>query len=370
MKVACLEKENTKLKRKELQKKDINCENDDDGLESEEPFEDCNIQFPLSVTRMKTISHVAPQIDLMCLPTANSQWPVHISHSAFLTQPPQPPSPQEGLALGANMDGTSNFTDMDTFGAGSGTSEFPNSSNPATPATNKRVRPAASDDDNQSESSSGSKRAWLDNVLSDSPDGSAPPKEKKIPQFAVGYVNGGKPKAADYEGVVQALLLRAMHEYESHIVGVSHYPDSANQSKWAKICWREACRVAVEDYGMTEWMLKMIKSWGSQICGELVSVIRSEVASCYGFNSDTSHAKVVRQNHKLYDTLVLNSTFTYKNTKDREGYAQNKIFGILIQDAWFSSGSKSKGIVFEKYFNPISLETLALLFTMVKFCIE
>ncbi|KAF8219802.1 hypothetical protein L208DRAFT_1337754 [Tricholoma matsutake] len=259
---------------------------------------------------------------------------------------------------------------MDTFGAGSSTLEFPNYSNPATPATNKCVRPAASDDDNQSESSSGSKCAWLDNVSSDSPDGSAPPKEKKIPQFAVGYVNGGKPKAADYEDVVQALLLHAMHEYESHIVGVSHYPDSANQSKWAKICWREACRVAVEDYGMTEWMSKMIKSWSSWICGELVSVIRSEVASCYGFNSDTSHAKVVCQNHKLYDTLVFDSTFTYKNTKDREGYAQNKIFGILIQDAWFSSGSKLKGIVFEKYFNPISLETLALLFTMVKFCIE
>jgi Domain of unknown function (DUF6532) len=93
--------------------------------------------------------------------------------------------------------------------------------------------------------------------------------------------------------------------------------------------------------------------------------------------------KVVHQNHKLYDTLIFDSTFMYKvcsnsvsvspasyfvsfqNTQDHEGYAQNKIFSILIQDAWFSSGSKSEGIVFEKYFNPILLETLALLFTMV-----
>ena len=56
---------------------------------------------------------------------------------------------------------------------------------------------------------------------------------------------------------------------------------------------------------------------------------------------------------------------TFWNTKDQEGYAQNKIFGILIQEAWFGNSSKSKGIVFEKYFNPISLETLALLLTMV-----
>jgi hypothetical protein len=132
-----------------------------------------------------------------------------------------------------------------------------------------------------------------------------------------------------------------------------------------------------------------IKSRGSRIRGELISIIRSQVASCYGFDSDTSRTKVVRQNRKLYDNLIFDSTFIYKvclnsvsvayglcllsfpsqNTKDREGYAQNKIFGIVIQEAWFSSSSKSKGVIFEKYFNPISLETLALLFTMVRSCL-
>ena len=74
----------------------------------------------------------------------------------------------------------------------------------------------------------------------------------------MGYVSGGKPKAADYEDVVQALLLHAMHEYGSRIVGVSPYPDSTIQSKWTKICWKEACCVAAEDYSMTEWMSKMV----------------------------------------------------------------------------------------------------------------
>lgn len=74
MKVARLEKENTKLKRKELRNKglyfrpiyisvtevfkDTNRENDDDGLESEEPFEDCNVQFPSSVC----ISYHSPSL--------------------------------------------------------------------------------------------------------------------------------------------------------------------------------------------------------------------------------------------------------------------------------------------------------------------
>ena len=146
------------------------------------------------------------------------------------------------------MDGASlNFTDTDAFGIGTGTSEFPNSSNPVTPVTNKHVRLAASNDDIQSEASSDTKCARLGNVSFNSSD-------KKIAQFAVGYVNGGKPKAADYKNVMQALLLHAMHEYKSHIV----YPDSAIQSKWAKICWREACHFTVEDYDMTEQGSKIV----------------------------------------------------------------------------------------------------------------
>ena len=38
-----------------------------------------------------------------------------------------------------------------------------------------------------------------------------------------------------------------------------------------------------------------------------------------------------------------------QNTKDCEGYAQNKIFGIVNQEAWFSNNLKLKGVVFEKF---------------------
>jgi hypothetical protein len=218
---------------------------------------------------MTTISTLTPgpRLDLTHIPAANSQWPAHIPRSAFLTQPPKSPSPSQGLPLDtqADMDGTSNNMDTDTFRAGTSTSEFPNTfsfaisvpntSSFATPVTSKRVR-AASDED-----ASGTKLARLDNTIRVSNSGDhddTTPKEKKVPQFAVGYVSGGKPKAADYEDVVQALLLRAMHEYESRIVGVNPYPDSENQSKWTKICWKEACRVAAEDYSMTERMSKMV----------------------------------------------------------------------------------------------------------------
>ena len=204
---------------------------------------------------METISTPLPRLDLTRIPAANSQRPTHIPRSVFLARPPQP-SPSQGLldVDMDDMDGTNNNTDTDAFGAGPSTSDLPNTSSFAIPVTSKRVR-VASDED-----SSGTKHARLDNVNSNSGDDTTPStsKEKKVPQFAVGYVSGGKPKAADYEDVVQALLLHAMHEYESRIVGVSPYPDSTIQSKWTKICWKEACCVAAENYSMTERMSKMV----------------------------------------------------------------------------------------------------------------
>ena len=199
---------------------------------------------------METISTPLPRLDLTCIPAANSQRPTHIPHSVFLARPPQP-SPLQGL-LDVDMDKTNNNTDTDALGARPSTSDLPNTSSFAIPVTSKRVR-VASDED-----SSGTKHARLDNVTSNSDTTPSTSKEKKVLQFAVGYVTGGKPKAADYEDVVQALLLRAMHEYESRIVGISPYPDSALQSKWTKICWKEACCVAAEDYSMTERISKMV----------------------------------------------------------------------------------------------------------------
>jgi hypothetical protein len=220
----------------------------------------------MQMTRMPTISTVLPRIDLLRHPAAKSQQPAHTSRSAFLvplSQLPVPRSQVEDMPVDTgtdNMDdGTNNFTDHFTdHGAGT-SSSVPNNPRSFAPAA---LVPSKRGNALQNEVSSGSKRAKLDNITSKSRPSDistpVPPKEKKVAQFAVGYASGGKPKTADYEDVVQALLIHAMHEYESRIVGISPYPDSAIQSKWAKICWKEACSVAVEDYCMTERMSKMV----------------------------------------------------------------------------------------------------------------
>lgn len=53
-----------------------------------------------------------------------------------------------------------------------------------------------------------------------------------------------------------------------------------------------------------------------------------------------------------------------QDVENLKGFAQNKIIYHAILSTWFQK-VKSDGIIYNKYFNPILLETLALLFTMV-----
>lgn len=94
---------------------------------------------------------------------------------------------------------------------------------------------------------------------SPSPPPAPPPKRKrKEPQFAQGYVvTSAKPKAADYEPVVKALLIRAMAEYAMLILSLTAFPDIGLQTVWASRCFKNACRAADQHYKLTERMAKL-----------------------------------------------------------------------------------------------------------------
>jgi hypothetical protein len=47
------------------------------------------------------------------------------------------------------------------------------------------------------------------------------------------------------------------------------------------------------------------------------------------------------------------------------GFAQNKIISEILYLAWFED-KHSQGPILSEYFNPIPLETLALIFTIVQ----
>ncbi|GBE88898.1 hypothetical protein SCP_1403060 [Sparassis crispa] len=61
--------------------------------------------------------------------------------------------------------------------------------------------------------------------------------------------------------------------------------------------------------------------------------------------------------------------FHYKDVENIIGFAQNKIITDVIQAEWFRSKT-DVGVIFEDRFCPIPFELLALLMTLIEFCLD
>jgi hypothetical protein len=82
----------------------------------------------------------------------------------------------------------------------------------------------------------------------------------KIPELRAGAeVNHKRPKASDYEDVVEALILRAAFEYESLISTVNAFPGTTLRHKWANQAWKNAGLDADENYKLTDRISSLVR---------------------------------------------------------------------------------------------------------------
>ncbi|KAJ7244484.1 hypothetical protein C8J57DRAFT_1011188, partial [Mycena rebaudengoi] len=183
-------------------------------------------------------------------------------------------------------------------------------------------------------------------------------------KFADNFKAGSRPKAADYEDIVQALLIRAMAEYSVYILTVYAFPDTDMQKKWVRECWRAAGKIAGKRFALSDRMANLIKKRGSQIRGVMVTMYRSLFASHYGFKR-SSAAAAIKDNIERHRQVSDCAAFHYKNVKDRTGFASNKIIAEVRHLTSFKD-KQSLGAIFPSYFNPISLPSLALDFTLLE----
>ncbi|KAJ7574918.1 hypothetical protein C8J56DRAFT_463443 [Mycena floridula] len=194
------------------------------------------------------------------------------------------------------------------------------------------------------------------------------------PAFATGFIHvkGGKPKAADYNDIGQALVLRSAREFEARILGSDSFPGRITQGKWAGKAFKNSCRASGENFTVTDRIKRVLKARGSRIHGDILLTVRPAIINSYGFSLDVDR-KAQRENRALYKKLVSDNFFVYK-TKDifgkPIGYAENKIVNVIIRRAWFKDGPSSIAVIFKRFFDPVSLNTLALIFTAVRFCLE
>ncbi|KJA28251.1 hypothetical protein HYPSUDRAFT_129889, partial [Hypholoma sublateritium FD-334 SS-4] len=194
------------------------------------------------------------------------------------------------------------------------------------------------------------------------------PKPSVHRQGAV--VNPKKPKAGDFEDVVEALILRASFQYEAFVSTKNAYPDTALRRKWAIKAWKSANSDAEENYAMNPTINSLIQQRGSRIRGHTVSIIRDLVTTVYGFKKSVNSRDIIA-NQKLVQQLkpASGATFHYQNPQTVSRFAEHKIISRSIEAVWFEDAS-SHGAVFRDLFNPISLETISFVITVIDFCID
>ncbi|KAJ7023002.1 hypothetical protein C8F04DRAFT_1306567 [Mycena alexandri] len=198
---------------------------------------------------------------------------------------------------------------------------------------------------------------------------SSPTKRRKkrakvaepLPQaeFVAGKAPGGsRTNLKGYTEPARALLKNAMHRYEVRVDTLNTYPGAELQMQWVKEIWDEVCTEAEERMQLTERMTGMITKYGSHARSAVVGCVRPLIAPTFGFKLGDSD-KVLRKNLKLHQVLLNESGFHYKNDIVMES----------MRVTWFKNKS-ARGVHCMQAFSPITLVTLALIFTAIEFCIE
>ena len=81
---------------------------------------------------------------------------------------------------------------------------------------------------------------------------------KSVAKFQDGAVIGKRPKAADYDDVVVALLVRAMFDYEGLVSKHNAFPDVSLRRQWTLRCWKQALKDADEWIEISERMITLV----------------------------------------------------------------------------------------------------------------
>ncbi|KAH9839786.1 uncharacterized protein C8Q71DRAFT_855096 [Rhodofomes roseus] len=179
--------------------------------------------------------------------------------------------------------------------------------------------------------------------------------EDDIP-FPVPIVaNSGRPRAKDYDKDVQAILDIANQLFRCRVSTINAFPGPDQEVQWAQLSWGEACRQLNYRYAASPRIIKIITA----------------LESLYGFKNSSS-AKAIRENRELAENLKRESAFVYEepalgqnNYDARKGMYRSPIIQKAVNAMWFAN-KNDEGVRYRKFFDPFSLETLALVLTAVQ----
>ncbi|KIJ63900.1 hypothetical protein HYDPIDRAFT_68131, partial [Hydnomerulius pinastri MD-312] len=101
----------------------------------------------------------------------------------------------------------------------------------------------------------------------------------------------------------------------------------------------------------------------SHVRGELKTKLRSLVGSFFGFHTHNSRDGMKR-NRNLVESLKEGSRFAYKDFENKRGIYKSDLLQLAVYDMWFANRN-DEGVLYHEYFNPMPIETIALLLAAV-----
>ncbi|KAG2743289.1 hypothetical protein P692DRAFT_201692834, partial [Suillus brevipes Sb2] len=114
---------------------------------------------------------------------------------------------------------------------------------------------------------------------------------------------------------------------------------------------------------LTPSLVKMMTRRTSQVRGELKTKMRTLTASFFGFRASRS-IPAIKQNRDLAESLKEGSRFVFKDWEMKRGIYKTGLIQEAMNHMWFANRC-DEGIVHAKYFDPLPVQTIALILTAV-----
>ncbi|KAK0226866.1 hypothetical protein EDD85DRAFT_958660 [Armillaria nabsnona] len=183
-------------------------------------------------------------------------------------------------------------------------------------------------------------------------------------------ITGSKgDKLSHYEGRTKTALRKAMRGYEGRLGAINMCPDEDTQSSWAQEEWRIQFESDEQPIKLSDEMLKLIRKRGVRVRSFVRDQIKPLIRPAYGLVAGAESANAVRENKQKCMELMTALGFYYKDAAARTGYFNSPILFDAISRAFFYN-KDAPGLAFPDRFNPIPIQALAFIFTVIEHCLN
>ncbi|GLB43923.1 hypothetical protein LshimejAT787_1501070 [Lyophyllum shimeji] len=153
---------------------------------------------------------------------------------------------------------------------------------------------------------------------------------------------GGRPKAGDYDDVIQEYIYHAITLYRVALSTDLAFPSHQQETAGVRSAWKMVCDHFNEPLRLTPRIAKIITNRGSHLRSELKTKARPLVEAFFGFESGQNR-KIIAKNRETVEWLKEHSRFVYKTSKTK----------VFIED-----------------FQPFPIQALALVLSVIECCLD